>query len=195
MGNLIRMQLLRDKQVKFAGYIHPHPLIHRIELRVQTLDRALSTPMQVGSEGGREGGREGGFGGKKVDGREAGRPAGPWRPASQRISFPPPSFFFFLSYVPPISFSPWSPHGSRPWRTLSPISTKNLQDSRLASNRKSDGCRRSRRIGSTDRSKERGREGGREGLVKRHTHKWHLNARFSIQSKRRRYLRGIRWVV
>jgi len=54
MGNLIRMQLLRDKQVKFAGYIHPHPLIHKIELRVQTLDRALSTPMQVGSEGVRE---------------------------------------------------------------------------------------------------------------------------------------------
>jgi len=47
MGNLIRMQLLRDKQVKFAGYIHPHPLIHKIELRVQTMDRALSTPMQV----------------------------------------------------------------------------------------------------------------------------------------------------
>ena len=47
MGNLVRMQLLRDKQVKFAGYIHPHPLIHKIELRVQTMDRALSTPMQV----------------------------------------------------------------------------------------------------------------------------------------------------
>ncbi|GAB5035089.1 dna-directed rna polymerase ii subunit rpb11-a-like [Nannochloropsis oceanica] len=47
MGNLVRMQLLRDKQVKFAGYIHPHPLIHKIELRVQTMDRALSTPMQA----------------------------------------------------------------------------------------------------------------------------------------------------
>ena len=47
MGNLIRMQLLRDKQVKFAGYIHPHPLIHKIELRVQTMDRALSSPMQA----------------------------------------------------------------------------------------------------------------------------------------------------
>lgn len=68
MGNLIRMQLLRDKQVKFAGYIHPHPLIHKIELRVQTLDRALSTPMQVGNEGVRED-----LGGRRwTDGRQDG---------------------------------------------------------------------------------------------------------------------------
>jgi DNA-directed RNA polymerase II subunit RPB11 len=26
VGNLLRMQLLRDPQVKFAGYMHPHPL-------------------------------------------------------------------------------------------------------------------------------------------------------------------------
>ena len=36
VGNLLRMQLLRDPQVKFAGYMHPHPLINRIHLKVQT---------------------------------------------------------------------------------------------------------------------------------------------------------------
>lgn len=40
-------QLLRDKQVKFAGYIHPHPLLHKIEVRVQTVDRNVSTPMEA----------------------------------------------------------------------------------------------------------------------------------------------------
>ena len=43
----IYRQLLRDKQVKFAGYIHPHPLLHKIEVRVQTVDRNVSTPMQA----------------------------------------------------------------------------------------------------------------------------------------------------
>ncbi|KAL9179371.1 hypothetical protein ACHAXT_008661 [Thalassiosira profunda] len=36
VGNLLRMQLLRDPAVKFAGYMHPHPLIHKIDLKVQT---------------------------------------------------------------------------------------------------------------------------------------------------------------
>ena len=36
VGNLLRLQLLRDPNVKFAGYIHPHPLVHYIDLRVQT---------------------------------------------------------------------------------------------------------------------------------------------------------------
>lgn len=36
VGNLLRMQLLRDPAVKFAGYMHPHPLIHKIHLKVQT---------------------------------------------------------------------------------------------------------------------------------------------------------------
>ena len=36
VGNLLRMQLLRDPQVKFAGYMHPHPLIHKIHLKIQT---------------------------------------------------------------------------------------------------------------------------------------------------------------
>lgn len=36
VANLFRMQLLRDPNVRFAGYIHPHPLIHRIDLKIQT---------------------------------------------------------------------------------------------------------------------------------------------------------------
>jgi len=36
LGNLVRMQLLRDEQVMFAGYKIPHPLEHRMEIRVQT---------------------------------------------------------------------------------------------------------------------------------------------------------------
>lgn len=36
VANLLRMQLLRDPAVKFAGYMHPHPLIHKINLKVQT---------------------------------------------------------------------------------------------------------------------------------------------------------------
>ncbi|KAA8495877.1 DNA-directed RNA polymerases II, IV and V subunit 11 [Porphyridium purpureum] len=35
IGNLLRMQLLRDKNVIFAGYRQPHPLQHHIELRVK----------------------------------------------------------------------------------------------------------------------------------------------------------------
>lgn len=36
VGNLLRMQLLRDPAVRFAGYQHPHPLLNYINLRVQT---------------------------------------------------------------------------------------------------------------------------------------------------------------
>ncbi|KAL7487344.1 hypothetical protein ACHAW6_012943 [Cyclotella cf. meneghiniana] len=36
IANLLRMQLLRDPQVKFAGYMHPHPLVHKIHLKIQT---------------------------------------------------------------------------------------------------------------------------------------------------------------
>ena len=35
-GNLLRMQLLKDPDVLFAAYKHPHPIQHHIELRVQT---------------------------------------------------------------------------------------------------------------------------------------------------------------
>lgn len=36
-GNLLRMQLLRDNRVRYAGYIHPHPLISRVDVKVQTV--------------------------------------------------------------------------------------------------------------------------------------------------------------
>jgi DNA-directed RNA polymerase II subunit RPB11 len=36
VGNLLRMQLLRDPNVRFTGYIHPHPLLNYIDLKIQT---------------------------------------------------------------------------------------------------------------------------------------------------------------
>ncbi|KAJ8606422.1 hypothetical protein CTAYLR_010338 [Chrysophaeum taylorii] len=36
IGNLVRMQLLRDSDVRFAGYKLPHPLEHRCLVKVQT---------------------------------------------------------------------------------------------------------------------------------------------------------------
>ncbi|CAN0011308.1 unnamed protein product [Pylaiella littoralis] len=36
LGNLLRMQLLADKQVRFAGYMQPHPLENKIHIKVQT---------------------------------------------------------------------------------------------------------------------------------------------------------------
>jgi DNA-directed RNA polymerase II subunit RPB11 len=36
LANLLRMQLLRDQNVRFAGYIHPHPLLHFFNLKIQT---------------------------------------------------------------------------------------------------------------------------------------------------------------
>jgi DNA-directed RNA polymerase II subunit RPB11 len=36
LGNMIRMQLLKDPNVLFAGYKNPHPLEHKIILRIQT---------------------------------------------------------------------------------------------------------------------------------------------------------------
>jgi DNA-directed RNA polymerase II subunit RPB11 len=36
VGNLFRLQLLRDPTVRFAGYQHPHPLLNYINLRIQT---------------------------------------------------------------------------------------------------------------------------------------------------------------
>ena len=46
LGNLLRMQLLRDPRVTFAGYLQPHPLIPRIDLKVQT-SSSNSTPHTV----------------------------------------------------------------------------------------------------------------------------------------------------
>lgn len=43
LGNLLRMQLLRDKDIRFSGYIMPHPLINRMDLKVMT-DAAVKQP-------------------------------------------------------------------------------------------------------------------------------------------------------
>merc|ERR1719408_57352 len=45
IGNILRMELLRNEKVLFAGYKVPHPLDHMIELRVQTLPK--SSPEQA----------------------------------------------------------------------------------------------------------------------------------------------------
>ena len=36
LGNLLNSQLLKDPKVVFAGYMVPHPLEHKVVLRVQT---------------------------------------------------------------------------------------------------------------------------------------------------------------
>jgi DNA-directed RNA polymerase II subunit RPB11 len=46
IGNLLRMQLLRDPSVRFAGYMIPHPLINRIDMRIQTTSSTVS-PVEV----------------------------------------------------------------------------------------------------------------------------------------------------
>ncbi len=45
LGQLLRMELLRDATVRFAGYKHPHPLDNDILLKVQSAPG--STPNQV----------------------------------------------------------------------------------------------------------------------------------------------------
>ena len=46
LGNLIRIQLLRDPTVRFAAYRMPHPLVFDSHVRVETMD-AKSTPIIV----------------------------------------------------------------------------------------------------------------------------------------------------
>lgn len=36
IGNLLKMQLLRDERIRFSGYRKPHPLENKIELKVST---------------------------------------------------------------------------------------------------------------------------------------------------------------
>jgi len=45
LGNMIRAQLLKDPCVVFAGYKNPHPLEHKILLRIQTTSD--SSPVDV----------------------------------------------------------------------------------------------------------------------------------------------------
>ena len=42
VGNLLRMQLLRDPSVRFVGYYHPHPLVHFLNLKIQTQNSNVS---------------------------------------------------------------------------------------------------------------------------------------------------------
>uniref|UniRef100_A0A6U1NZH5 DNA-directed RNA polymerase RBP11-like dimerisation domain-containing protein n=1 Tax=Fibrocapsa japonica TaxID=94617 RepID=A0A6U1NZH5_9STRA len=52
LGNLLRMQLLQDSSVRFAGYQHPHPLVHHLLVKIQTTDppanpiQAMSTSIE-----------------------------------------------------------------------------------------------------------------------------------------------------
>lgn len=36
LGNILRMQLLQDDRIRFAGYKAPHPLEHKVQVKVQT---------------------------------------------------------------------------------------------------------------------------------------------------------------
>merc|ERR1712157_658866 len=46
VGNVLRMQLLRDPSVRFVGYRIPHPLVHLVELRIQTNSSTVA-PVEV----------------------------------------------------------------------------------------------------------------------------------------------------
>jgi len=46
VGNLLRMQLLRDPKVRFAGYMLPHPLINSLKLKIQTTS-STTAPMEA----------------------------------------------------------------------------------------------------------------------------------------------------
>ncbi len=43
IGNVVRMQLLRDPTVLFAGYRVPHPLEHHVLIKVQCTDESRPT--------------------------------------------------------------------------------------------------------------------------------------------------------
>jgi DNA-directed RNA polymerase II subunit RPB11 len=40
------MQLLRDSSIRFAGYVHPHPLVYYINLKIQTNNSTVA-PVEV----------------------------------------------------------------------------------------------------------------------------------------------------
>jgi len=46
LGNLLRLQLLRDDKVRFAGYRLPHPLLTECHIRVETMN-SNTTPINV----------------------------------------------------------------------------------------------------------------------------------------------------
>ena len=43
LGNMVRIQLHRDEDVLFSGYMQPHPLEHKVILKVQTSKRSSPT--------------------------------------------------------------------------------------------------------------------------------------------------------
>eukprot|EP00899_Mesostigma_viride_P020079 jgi/Mesvir1/28072/Mv04665-RA.1 len=45
VGNLIRVQLLKDPNVLFAGYQLPHPLLYKVNVKIQTTKG--SSPMEA----------------------------------------------------------------------------------------------------------------------------------------------------
>mmetsp|Transcript_175046 Transcript_175046/g.425936 ORF Transcript_175046/g.425936 Transcript_175046/m.425936 type:complete len:135 (-) Transcript_175046:493-897(-) len=45
VGNLVRMQMLRDPKVRFCGYRIPHPLEKDIEVLVQVKDGTSDSPL------------------------------------------------------------------------------------------------------------------------------------------------------
>lgn len=49
LGNMVRMQLLRDENVKFAGYQIPHPLEHQLYVRVHTSNNSSPTDAMKGA--------------------------------------------------------------------------------------------------------------------------------------------------
>ncbi|KYR01154.1 RNA polymerase II core subunit [Tieghemostelium lacteum] len=49
LGNLIRMQLVNDPDIKFAGYRMPHPLEHNITIKIQTHPNSTPTKALEGS--------------------------------------------------------------------------------------------------------------------------------------------------
>ena len=49
LGNLLRMQLLQDNRVLFAGYKVPHPLLYELVLKVRTDGRASPTNVLIDS--------------------------------------------------------------------------------------------------------------------------------------------------
>mmetsp|Transcript_18748 Transcript_18748/g.55745 ORF Transcript_18748/g.55745 Transcript_18748/m.55745 type:complete len:122 (+) Transcript_18748:256-621(+) len=48
-GDLLRMQVLRNEDVRYAGYQCPHPLQHVVHLKVQTTGRGTTPVDAVGA--------------------------------------------------------------------------------------------------------------------------------------------------
>mmetsp|Transcript_1408 Transcript_1408/g.2156 ORF Transcript_1408/g.2156 Transcript_1408/m.2156 type:complete len:129 (-) Transcript_1408:164-550(-) len=46
VANLVRMQLLLNPQVRFVGYITPHPLVHKVDMKIQTFSSIIA-PVEV----------------------------------------------------------------------------------------------------------------------------------------------------